>query len=170
MAFLKFGWIAPSLLLSLSLLVPTGLAGQQLQPGPSLRSAVEAPPLGRVAAGTLLGGVAGAVALGGGGYLLGSSEDEDYLSERQLLGALGVVVGYPLGAALGAHLAARVGDRRPGFVPVYLASAAGAVLGGLVWSIVESGPPSFYSGAAVGIATHVAVTSLVTVRLGTRAR
>jgi hypothetical protein len=168
MSFLKARWMPLPLLLSLVLLAPPALFAQHLEATRQLADPVEPLPLGRIAAATLIGGVAGAAVLGGGGFLLGNPDGE-YLSQRQLFAAAGVVVGYPLGAAIGARMAAgHAGDRRPGFIPVYLASAAGALLGGLVWSVVESGPPSFYSGAAAGIATHVAVTSLATVRLGTR--
>ncbi|HEV2123535.1 MAG TPA: hypothetical protein VGW38_12270, partial [Chloroflexota bacterium] len=133
-----------------------------------------------VAGGTLVGGALGAGALAGAGALLGSGDEGELFSASAVLAVLGAAVGYPIGAALGARWGATARDRKPPLGGILLASLAGAAVGGLVWNRVgETLQPddpsvedytSWYAGAAAGFATHLAITSLVAHRAGTKAQ
>lgn len=133
-----------------------------------------------VVGGTVLGGVLGAGALAGTGALLGSSAGSDgYVSSSSVFAVLGAAVGYPIGAAIGARWAASTAEHKPSIGGILLASLAGAAVGGLVWNRIgesfESDREvadytSWYSGAAVGVATHVLITSLVAHRVGKKAQ
>ena len=132
----------------------------------------------RVAGGTLVGGALGAAALAGTGALLGSGDDNDFISASAVFAVLGAGVGYPIGAALGARWGATAGGRKPPLGNILLASVAGVAVGALIWNRVgeafQSKDPlasdysSWYAGAAAGAATHLAITSFVAYREGTK--
>ena len=132
----------------------------------------------RVAGGTLVGGALGAAALAGTGALLGSGDDSEFISASAVFAILGAGVGYPIGAALGARWGATARGRKPPLGSILLASLAGAAVGVLVWNRVgetfQSEDPlasdysSWYAGAAAGAATHLAITSFVAYREGTK--
>ena len=132
----------------------------------------------RVAGGTLVGGALGAAALAGTGALLGSGDDSGFISASAVFAVVGAGVGYPIGAALGARWAATAGGRKPPLGTILLASVGGVAVGALIWNRVgeafQSEDPlasdysSWYAGAAAGAATHLAITSFVAYREGTK--
>ena len=134
----------------------------------------------RVAGGALVGGVLGAGALAGTGALLGGAVDGggSIVPASYVFGVLGTAVGYSVGAAVGARWGATARGRKPPLGGILLASLAGVAVGGLVWNrvgeIFEPDDPfvvdrtAWYVGAAAGVATHLAITSLVAHGEGTK--
>jgi hypothetical protein len=95
---------------------------------------------------TFVGGVVGGAALAAVGYGLGSLADDTgdpWISASGAFGALGFVVGYPVGGAIGAVASARQADLSPhgGTVVLtsFLTAAAGGVTAVGVARVVPSG-------------------------------
>jgi hypothetical protein len=132
------------------------------------------PTSGRIAGFAVVGGMAGAAALGAAGAMLGQTLEQpgNFISESAVLAVAGVAVGYPIGAGLGAWHSGR-GSAAPRLPKgrFVLASALGTLAGGILWNrIGETFQPSepgyhnltsWYIGAAAGFATHLGITTLV---------
>lgn len=125
--------------------------------------------LGRLAAGAALGGIVGAA--GVAALTMPFSDDGDFGPPPW---AIAGAVAYPLGASLGAHWLGRT----PSVAAPMGASLIGTAAGAGVWAGIgnafdpegrgDPGGDSDYTawivGAALGFATHVAVTALLTDR------
>jgi hypothetical protein len=107
--------------------------------------------------------VVGAVALAGIGYALGLAGDAGYdswLTPSDVLGALGIVIGYPAGGAIGAVVGARRAGLRPHTGTVVLVSYLGAAAGVLVGAGVGRTIPSEGLPAIIGVTIHLGFTTV----------
>lgn len=120
-------------------------------------------PLGRAAAGAVIGGGLGALAGGAVGYAIGSATGggDEYFPANAVLGGLGAAAGYVVASAIGARAGVAEGDQAPALGPVLATSLLGAALGGVAGGmIVRSGSNSgLLIGAGAAFAMHTIITA-----------